>query len=182
MGFLQKHKKIDWFEFISEYLDVKFENNKIKEEFDNFVKKTRIENPTDNQFEEFIIFNLFIDYAIFLKYLSKEKAQLLYETLEENMVAKLIMAGYKIDTPLFIKKVEIRFDEYLPCLEEFTQENLKKWDVKKHFGSRLGKKFVENFTGKSWEENPLLVYPATWLFLTKVIHIGKLLEDIEVIF
>jgi len=177
----EKIKKIDWFEFINIYLNiVYFEKNNLKQQFQDFFKKTNINHSTESLFEEFIIFNLFIDYAIFLLHFSKEKAHLLYETLEENMVAKLIMMDYKIDNSLFMKKVEERFTEYLKCLKEFTPRGIKRWNINKHFGSELGKKFAKNFIGE--EKNPLVIYPATFLFLTKVKVFNSFLEEIKVIF
>ena len=98
-----------------------------------------------------------------------------------NILATLMQEDYlpkpdKFDDKDWQKKFEARFNEYLPCLEEFTSEGLKKWDINRHFGSELGKKFSKNFTGN--EKNLLVVYPATWLFLTRVKHIGQALKGI----
>jgi hypothetical protein len=184
-GASQNTKRISWFEFISDYLDLKFENNNIRKEFDDFIQKTHTENPTEDQFKEFIIFDLFIDYATFLTCFTKEESQLLLATLETNILARLIQKGYfpkpeKSDDRDWQEKLEDRFNEYLPCLEEFTQEGLKNWNVNRHFGSELGKKWSKNFTGD--EKNPLIVYAATWLFLTRAKHVGQLLKSIKVVF
>jgi len=174
-------------EFANLYVGIgKFENNRLINDFNNFSSIRH----TKEQFEEYVIFDLFTDYATFLTVFTKEQSEFLIQIIEMfeiNTLAELTqnsnLPNLKIlQNKKWREKLHKRFNQYAPCLEEFflvlDKKIYREVFFNKHSSFELSKKFAKNFTGT--EKDPALIVCATSLLLAKIGTIGKALRLREI--
>jgi hypothetical protein len=164
-------------EFASTLVGLKFENDHPIKGFNRFLSKeiaARGDKLSDNHFLEYLIFDLFTDYACFLLAFSQEVSRMLFETYSTNILVRLLGEGYKVDWEEFWGLFNKRAIEYHPYLQEYDPEYIKTIDINKYVPG-LGKAFSMNFVGY---KNAIIIYIAHWGFVSKIRYIGRFLKDI----
>ena len=162
-------------EFASILVGLKFENDHPIKGFNRFLSKeiaARGDKLSDNHFLEYLIFDLFTDYACFLLAFSQAVSRMLFETYSTNILVRLLGEGYKVDWEEFWGLFNKRAIEYHPYLQEYDPECIKKRDI--NYLSGLGKAFSINLIG--WKSPPIILM-ADWSFVSKLKYIGKFLKD-----
>jgi len=150
-------------------INLKFEKNILEKDFILFASSKK--KLKKQFFYEYLIFDLFCDYACFLLAFKQEICEELLEIYVSNIIIRL-PKKYSIDWEKFETLFKKRFTEYYPYLQEIN----KPIDPNNHI-SGLGKLFSINFIGN--KDDLEIIYKAQMLFITKLeIFYGSFLKKL----